>query len=98
MSDYVRIYRSINTDVTIGNFKLQDGTIPFAVGILTYFLNTGFWIMMISLIVSLFFVLKLKEINETKFRGYYKSMLRWYFGASADYQTFPKPHERSFVK
>ena len=98
MSDYVRIYRSINTDATIGNFKLQDGTLPLAVVGLTYFLNTGFWIMLVSVTISVYFALKLKEINETKFKGHYKSMIRWYFGASADYKNFPKPHERTFIK
>ncbi|MFA5429198.1 MAG: hypothetical protein WC279_13430 [Sulfurimonas sp.] len=40
----------------------------------------------------------IKELNETKVKGYYWVLLWWYGITSRDYKTFPKSNEREFVK
>ncbi len=96
MSAYIKVYRSINGDITIGNYTHKELMLPAAIFLVTNFFHMGMLIMIAGLIVSFYLMMTLKELNETKIKGYYRAFLWWYGLQSGDYKTFPKSYEREF--
>ncbi|MDD3834819.1 MAG: type IV conjugative transfer system protein TraL [Sulfurimonas sp.] len=98
MSNYVKIYRSINKDITIGNYTLHDIAIPIGGIAVAKVFQFGFVTTLITIAIAIYMMILIKELNETKVKGYYLSLLWWYGITSPDYKTFPKSYEREFVK
>lgn len=98
MSDYVKIYRSINKDITIGNYTLKDIAIPIIGIAIAKVFQFGFVTTLITIGISMYMMIFLKELNETRVRGYYRGVLWWYGITNPDLKTFPKSHEREFIK
>ncbi|MFA5453988.1 MAG: hypothetical protein WC272_01565 [Sulfurimonas sp.] len=98
MSNYVKIYRSTNKDITIGNYTLHDIAIPIGGIAVAKVFQFGFVATLITIAVAIYLMILIKELNETKVKGYYWVLLWWYGITSAEYKTFPKSHEREFVK
>ncbi|MDD3450929.1 hypothetical protein [Sulfurimonas sp.] len=98
MSNYIKIYRSTNKDITIGNYTLHDIAIPIGGIAIAKVFQFGFTATLITIAVAIYLMILIKELNETKVKGYYWVMLWWYGITSPDYKTFPKSHEREFVK
>lgn len=98
MSNYIKIYRSINRDITIGNYTLNDIAIPISGIAIAKVFHFGFATNMLTIAISIYLMILIKELNETKVKGYYKVLLWWYGITNPEYKTFPKSHEREFVK
>ncbi|MFA6137437.1 MAG: hypothetical protein WC667_05050 [Sulfurimonas sp.] len=98
MSEYIKIYRSINKDITIGNYTLHDIAIPVSGIAAAKIFHFGFTTTLITIGVAIYLMIFIKELNETKFRGYYRALLWWHGITSPNYKTFPKSYEREFVK
>ncbi len=98
MSQYVQIYKSINKDITIGAYTLYELMIPLGAFVLTKFMNTGAITTIIIVVISIYYMTVMKELNETKIKGFFKNWMWWYGITSGDYKTFPKSYERELHK
>lgn len=98
MSAYIKIYRSINKDITIGNYTLHDIAIPISGIAIAKVFQFGFVVTLITIAVAIYLMILIKELNETKVKGYYRALLWWHGVISPNYETFPKSYEREFVK
>ena len=98
MSSYVKIYRSINKDITIGNYTLKDIAIPVVGIAVAKIFQFGMTATLITVVASIYSMMILKELNETKVSGYYRAMLWWYGITAPPFTTLPKSHEREFIK
>ncbi|MDX9757040.1 MAG: type IV conjugative transfer system protein TraL [Sulfurimonas sp.] len=98
MSNYIKIYRSTNKDITIGNYTLCEIAIPIGGIAIAKIFQFGFVATLITIAVAIYLMILIKELNETKVKGYYLVLLWWYGIISPNYKTFPKSHEREFVK
>ena len=96
MSSYIQIYRNTNKDITIGNYTHKELALPVLTFLISYFLHYEMLVTSASLIISFYLMIILKEINETKLKGYYKAYLWWIGLVGDDYKTFPKSYEREF--
>lgn len=96
MAQYKEIYRNINKDITIGNYTANDFILPFAVFILSMLFEFSILGKIISFGLSLWAMILLKELNETKLKGYYKAVIWWFGLDDGNFKTFPKSHEREF--
>ena len=98
MSSYVKIYRSVNKDITIGNYTLFEIAIPIVGIAISKIFQFGFLSTLIMIGFSTYAMVLIKELNETKFKGYYRAVLWWYGITNPELKTFPKSHEREFIK
>lgn len=97
-AEYIQIYRNINKDITIGNWTVRDLFLPLGAYIISKFFMLGIFETIIIIGLSFYGMVLLKELNETKLKGYYKSMIWWYGLIRGEYKSLPKSYMREFVK
>lgn len=98
MGNYVKIYRSVNKNITIGNYTLKEIAIPIVGIAISKVFQFGFLAMLIMIGFSIYAMVIIKELNETRVKGYYRAVLWWHGITNPDFKTFPKSHEREFIK
>ena len=97
MSQYVQVYKNINTRITIGSFTVNELLLPFATFAMSTWFRLGLVENVIAIGISIYLMVILKELNETKIRGFYSDFIWWHGLTRGEYKNYPPSYAREFV-